>query len=638
MQVKTFIYGTPFGFNFYEDDSQYKDYFKSFYISSRVGRRLMVNRLDNGETTYNFLCYNIAEFGQRPNAFFGMSLVLSNYQYCANFGKLYDWFNFLFEKLITGHNIISQSGNGLQYKVKVFSENSGDVEWLKANIPNILSSPDVKIERYDSYFSDRKTGKIAQFNTTEKPENILKSFRQNRWISLSPTFVAERDYPELDWFELSTSLDDVTKQLLPIAINPEKEHLPILQKINSEMKENYKNISEYVEKATDEDYKGKFVELQSKYYEILATQLPQIARKITSEPKPQPQTRVCTKCGREKPLSAFNGDDNVCNACHEEEAFTPEQQRLCSKCGKQKPFNEFGNGESVCNECHNHAPMPIPFPTKYLYGGVAALALIAIIVCVIIFIPHKPEPQSDNTDTNSGNRTEQQAKTTENKVNESEYSQFIKDQDFKSAYQSISDKTDFDTYKARLKTDFEKYLLTLSLTDIQTQLIVCDDVCRNIDLEKSVWNDFIKDGNTIENSYLKKNSITDQERTACIEKIKPYKNNDLFASRAKEWESNLNNIPSPNRDKNITYCTKNGQLKSLTKTTGIEIYKGDYVDITCSNEPKCINGEKNKVTIGKHPEGKPPFYRIVFPNVGTFIFDLDNVQLTVKVKVKLQKH
>ena len=81
MQVKTFIYGTPLGFNFYEDDSLYKDYFKAFYISSREGRRLMVNRLDNGETTYNFLCYRIAEAGNRPNAFFGMSLVLGDYQY-----------------------------------------------------------------------------------------------------------------------------------------------------------------------------------------------------------------------------------------------------------------------------------------------------------------------------------------------------------------------------------------------------------------------------------------------------------------------------------------------------------------------------------------------------------------------------
>ena len=57
----TYIYGTPLGFDFFEDISSLKDYFKGLYISTRKGRRLMVNRRDNGETFYNYLRYGLAE-------------------------------------------------------------------------------------------------------------------------------------------------------------------------------------------------------------------------------------------------------------------------------------------------------------------------------------------------------------------------------------------------------------------------------------------------------------------------------------------------------------------------------------------------------------------------------------------------
>ena len=50
--IKTFIYGDPHGFDFYEKDVYLNDYFKGFYISSRRGRRLVVNRRENGETIF----------------------------------------------------------------------------------------------------------------------------------------------------------------------------------------------------------------------------------------------------------------------------------------------------------------------------------------------------------------------------------------------------------------------------------------------------------------------------------------------------------------------------------------------------------------------------------------------------------
>ena len=77
--IKTFIYGDPHGFDFYEKDVYLNDYFKGFYISSRRGRRLVVNRRENGETIYSYLQYNLKEVIARPtHAFFCMSLVLTD--------------------------------------------------------------------------------------------------------------------------------------------------------------------------------------------------------------------------------------------------------------------------------------------------------------------------------------------------------------------------------------------------------------------------------------------------------------------------------------------------------------------------------------------------------------------------------
>ena len=65
--ISTYIYGSPHGFNFYERVASLNDYFKSFYISTRKGRRLMVNRKDDGTTVYSFLCYGLMEKEGRPS-------------------------------------------------------------------------------------------------------------------------------------------------------------------------------------------------------------------------------------------------------------------------------------------------------------------------------------------------------------------------------------------------------------------------------------------------------------------------------------------------------------------------------------------------------------------------------------------
>lgn len=642
MPVKTFIYGTPLGFNFYEDDSQYKDYFKGFYISSREGRRLMVNRLDNGETTYNFLCYRIAENHNRPNAFFGMSLVLSDYQYCSNFSKLYDWFDFLFDKLVNEHSLFKLQGNELQYNVSKFEDDREDVEWLKSNIPNILSSPDIKLQKYDASFSNKKTGQIIQFNNSEPIDKVLKAFKQSRWISISPIFVDQEDCLELDYMELSQNIESITKQLLPIAIKPEQKHLAILQDFQSILKENHKSISEFVKKTKDEESKKQFTELGQRYYSILTQELPQIAEKIKEgSVNPPLPTQICSKCGQQKSLNEFANGDAICADCRAHESA--HNTRVCEKCGRTKPLNAFESDDSVCKSCRNEetSGFVLPFPKKFLLGGVAIIVLAIFIVGIQRFIP-KPLVKGHKSPGSS---------IVTIRVDERIYQDYINNNDFLGAYNYINEKENAQEYKPKLKESYEQFLLSLTFEQIQKNLIESDDLCTSLEIDKHTWDLYVKDGNMI-TAYFGKPSISDSDRRKCNSLINRYKTG-IYQNKAEEWGKLLASMPiqrksQPGMEGNIgvtyLYRINNKEKLKMSRTRiGIDLKKNQYVDIfgLTQEQPPIAFGDQKFPTnqIGWHTEDGT-FWRIVIKDSDspgtTYLFKIGSSgnELTITVKAK----
>ena len=628
MQVKTYIYGTPFGFNFYEDDSQYKDYFKSFYISSRTGRRLMVNRLDNGETTYNYLCYGITECKSRPNAFFGMSFVMSDHLYCANFSKLYEWFDFLFEKLINEHHLITQTENGLQYQVEKFDDNPTDTEWLKANIPNILSAPDIRLERYDSNFSNRRTGIIAQFNTSEQPDKVIQSFRKNRWISLSPTFKSDKDFPELDWMELSALLNVVTKQLLPIAINPEAEHLPILKSINSEMKDNYKSISEYVEKVSDNELKDRFVELRAKYYEVLNRQLPQIAQKINS--------------------SNIQQDGSESKSSHGKPPTPPVTYRICQKCGRQMPIEAFENNDSICIECRNKEKGGFTLPKNMFYAGISALTLVILVVCVVVFKPFAKSGDNGNGGEDKS-PIEKLAPNSATTVDESRFNQLIIAGNFEAALDYITGKDDEAARKTQLKTAYENYLLKQKPDVILREMINRYDFCMSVGVDCDEWNNFANAANTI-SEYLSKSSLTNLEKQYCQNIINKY-NQEIFRTKHDDWQRRLSSIsttidiPASSSDTAFLYNKKGEVIQKYAYDTyknenGCfsvrEFPVGGYVIVSCKNEPQTVNGysPNTDITIFQKTNNQ---YKIKPNKIGKWVIRWNDIQMTITATPQYSK-
>lgn len=283
--IKTFVYGTPLGFDFYEGDDAYKDYFKSFYISSRKGRRLMVNRRDNGETTYNYLRYGLREAEIRPNSFFGMTLVMDEWRYCPDFIKMLQWFDRIYEKIIEKQNILRKGDDGeIQYVVKKFEDNSDGVEWVKKNLPNIfLPKAGTTISSYDNTFTKDTSGQIPCLNDELSNQNYLSAFKQHCWVTLSseiakPSSVnglathnesAVSTVVELSYADVKAQLNDFNKKLLPIATGEIEGGKDELERMQKDARQTIAHIRAYLVFTKDDEVANDFRALENDYESLV---------------------------------------------------------------------------------------------------------------------------------------------------------------------------------------------------------------------------------------------------------------------------------------------------------------------------------------------------------------------------------
>lgn len=96
---KFYIYGVPRGFSIKGDDSSKKELFQNYYNGSQDEVKLVVNRSLNGDVlTYSYLRYKFRDNGGRGGGFLGLSISLKGY-YCADIKILFDFFDFLYDKL-----------------------------------------------------------------------------------------------------------------------------------------------------------------------------------------------------------------------------------------------------------------------------------------------------------------------------------------------------------------------------------------------------------------------------------------------------------------------------------------------------------------------------------------------------------
>lgn len=462
--IKAYIYGTPKGFDAYGSDKSFEGYLKGFYITSRRGKRLMVNRRANGETIYSYLHYGLMEYSDigkdkagRINSFFGMSLHISDGIYTPDLKRVFDWFDYWFNKILEDGTILKEVSSGyIQYQVSKFA-NANNIEHLHSNLPNIFSEKSGTLMLdYDESFIDGKSGQIAQLNNEDDDDVILSTFKHYQWVALSPIFKKiEKSTDiciELDFNDLNDRLAEYNKMLLPIAINFNASSDDELSKINDAVQENYSSITSYLKAISNGNDNveecNKFASLASDYVavceNIAALKLKFSANTDDSSEVvtiDKAKTQFCYNCQEHKDVSEFSSPDATkCIAC--EEKIAHSQKKQCSQCGQTKTYAEFNYGSNICKACENkkvNNDFVIPFWAKIAVPS--AIVLVIVCVCLSKF-PIKPinPNQTDSVVTTPTQPVSPQ------EVDGNTFITFIKEYKYQEAYDYLRDKSNGNDY------------------------------------------------------------------------------------------------------------------------------------------------------------------------------------------------
>lgn len=649
--IRTYIYGVPHGFDFYEKDANLNNYFKGFYISSRRGRRLMVNRQENGETIYSYLQYGLKEVERQPlHSFFGMSLVVDDYQYCPNFKVLLEWFDYLFNKLVKEQRIIKKNEDGvLCYVIHKFEEVSDEVNWLKNIIPNIITkseqADDVKVEisKYDKSFFVGNVGQIVCFNKPVSEKRLFEVFHKNSWISVSSEIlekeevntsgnIADSEVIEYSYEELDEECNKFTEILLSIAIDISCTSVTDLAEIEGKVQKTCINLENYLPTIDNIEEKNKFKNLESKYNSLkdkILTLQSKSTGTISTSTSPQGKNLYCFSCKKYKPLSHFRSIESTkCKECEEKDHIEPadnEGYKVCKHCGKKKALKAFCNSETdICDDCSNIKQQKsensalqrlkenIPLTKGFVRISMGLLVVVATIM--IIFFSRM---KNDNEVHGIARKDSTQIVKNSSNVDIKEVNRFIKSYNFKELFEYIREKQDADRYKSLIKHSVNGYLWkiidtsTSAQEDIERFYIENNELLEFIGFDKDdkdTWRETITDYNQML-SIIKKDKVTEKDVEVGKEILKKHSN--LFPS---DWEARLKNIPKEETKKEekkvnvitenkmaytLCYTKVNGKPTSITiktgTTYGYEGLLGSNVIVTTSNGKIRQNGKSRCV-------------------------------------------
>ena len=654
--IRTYIYGVPHGFDFYEKDANLNNYFKGFYISSRRGRRLMVNRQENGETIYSYLQYGLKEVERQPlHSFFGMSLVVDDYQYCPNFKVLLEWFDYLFNKLVKEQRIIKKNEDGvLCYVIHKFEEVSDEVNWLKNIIPNIITkseqADDVKVEisKYDKSFFVGNVGQIVCFNKPVSEKRLFEVFHKNSWISVSSEIlekeevntsgnIADSEVIEYSYEELDEECNKFTEILLSIAIDISCTSVTDLDEIEGKVQKTCINLENYLPTIDNIEEKNKFKNLESKYNSLkdkILTLQSKSTGTISTSTSPQGKNLYCFSCKKYKPLSHFRSIESTkCKECEEKDSIDPVGNggyKVCKSCGKKKALYSFCNSETdICDDCSNikqqesekSALQRLKENISLTKGFVRiSIGLLVVVATIVVIFFSKMKNEHVGHDNSKNDFAQIEKKSNDSNVDVQEMNRLIESYKYKDLFEYIKGKKDTNKYKSLIKQSVNGYLWKIIDTSTSAQEEIERFYIGNNELlefigfdqgDKDIWREINTDYNQML-SILKKSKVTEMDIRTGIEILKKHRN--LFPA---DWEVRLMNTPKEevskidnktatvqNTEYTLRYTKVDGNSSSIRVKTGKHSgyvgLLGSNVIVTSSNG-KIHENQKNKciVTLSK---------------------------------------
>ena len=655
----TYIYGTPLGFDFYEDAASLKDYFKGFYISSRKGRRLMVNRRDNGETFYNYLRYGLAEKEGRPNSFFGMSVSIDNNEYAYDFKEIFDWFDYLFEKLVErGSLFFVNAGNIIQYKVSKFKDTYEEIQWLKNNIPNLFTKAQgISLLEYDSTFSSSLSAQIRCFNDNTSTDVVVDAFRKFRWIALSPNFKPEEEPIEIDVYDIDSQLNRYNQLLVPIAISPKQENLSILGSIESYCSDIIHLVQKYLSSEHDENEQKECKQLIDRAQDTLSHTRTIISKikniRVERDDYDKPVSyRVCKKCGNQLPSSFFDSQNS--NFCHDCVAKgnqnNKSKKKKCIKCGNEKALSEFPTNASICYDCKESKSI-----WEYIDSKVIAIACIVVLIAgVSLYLILGGE----NTDVSkSGEDSEEVTSVngTENtNVDTTLFNSYVEEDRFIEAYNLVEGKKEENVYISKLNSKIQDYLWKLideqgntdPVQEINRFFILNKRLVTDVlQIDEDVWVGYAKTYNGLM-VFAQMNSLSKEQRNEAIRLIQQLPNDPEIR---KIFKKRIKNIPNAEQkaSQEIADSKKANTMEAATVVPYIDLIFGDTTErINKSCDKEILDGTQitvksnERLTLGGTGSGnvshnKARTKMTIDVKAGkTVVLSVGNIQLTITGKSK----
>lgn len=667
--IKTYIYGTPLGFNSYEEDESYDNYLKGFYISSRRGKRLMVNRRAGGLTAYNFLVYNLVESGGRPNSFFGMTIQIDNNQYCADFQKIYEWFDYVFEKIQNEKRIFRKDSTGnvlnpLKYAVAKFKDCPQDVHWIKSVLPNIFSpASGLVLKEYDSSFLNEKTGQVVALNPQESNDIVLTAFRRYDWVSISPDnpLLAENNriddaISELDYNDLQNKLNEFNEVLVPMAIDRSKCSIEVLEALKNNTSQSIASLIRYIPRLAGEEERGiKFQDQLQKYKDLLAnieTLLDRISKDSMTEIDDKQKTQYCYSCKQHKSTDLFDSlNSTQCKECDAKGTSEGSSKtdvtsyKKCRQCGSVKSDIYFSDGSGICSTCQKKNKLDRIKPV--IFAGVLSI-LVFVIVLVLI---NRLKSEDVIPDTPSDPITV----VANNNVDKTKFEEAIRDFDIVSAYDCLKDKEDGSSYYNQLKSAIDAYLWKIiDESDLKLDLIQ-QTIIQSALANKSIYSEVAYEFNqdywfSLASDYvslmnlIKQTELTDEQKQSGLSIIQKYP--DKFSSISQLINDKpikrVQPAPTNNVTEKITIDVfePDGNTKIPNhckeylndgRPHGLATYYGNYILIKSPGKIICPGGLELEVD---RPDSNS--LRIKANKHGKHVITCGNTEITIEIKLKRQ--
>ncbi len=229
MTIRTYVFGNPSGWTLYEGDEAENDYFKDFYVASRHGDRLTVNRRTDGTVAYTYINYDLRESSDRCGpAHFGMSMIIDSGEYTPDFAAIYSFMQQLFNAAVNRPDgLFSMAdGRGVRYGVSKLSDASDTIEWIKATLPKIFDRVETAAINNDNSFAKGSVGSVLTLPDDVEPTTALAAFRKCRWVAVSSQFrPPEKEGggdvlpPEISLRDIELQHKSIMQRVLDIAVD-----------------------------------------------------------------------------------------------------------------------------------------------------------------------------------------------------------------------------------------------------------------------------------------------------------------------------------------------------------------------------------------------------------------------------------